>query len=307
MVYRCVVLILGIYHKQKGSNGGLREQIGSRYDPCFERSLGRYSSAVSGVDVDLYHQQRDYGHTIGYDIGEYYRGRCRQVSGYNIGDYHNDRWDKHDGGQNSPRAGLVLTFGTHHKLMGDNDEADVSKIVAWQVGLLGIRVGEASHPGPGAAAATKRRRDGKRQAKTPTPDDSGLSGLLLAQLKPMLQDIIQKLIREAVADFFGKSDDAVQNGTRPSKTKDDPQGKSGNTKTSRETTAAPGPGRGTRQQQEPSATPRPQRPGMGPLPGRWPRLRRNLRSPQRATGGRSRTTRRTLLTLAGRTPTPRYS
>lgn len=78
----------------------------------------------------------------------------------------------------------------------------VPQIRNWQVGYAGIRVGEASHPGPAAATTTRRKREERRQ-RTASNNSLGGLGELIAQFKPIIAELIKQLVREAVASIVG--------------------------------------------------------------------------------------------------------
>ena len=60
----------------------------------------------------------------------------------------------------------------------------VANLVTWQAGLRGIRVGEASNPGPAASRATKRRREERKLAEGSL--DLRLIEALIKKLLPAL-------------------------------------------------------------------------------------------------------------------------
>ena len=73
----------------------------------------------------------------------------------------------------------------------------VSQLITWVCGLLGVPVGEASHPGP-AKIRTKRKAENEPQSHDDA--DAGLANALLNVLQRVLQQTLQAALSQGWTD-----------------------------------------------------------------------------------------------------------
>jgi hypothetical protein len=84
-----------------------------------------------------------------------------------------------------------------------------AKAVSWQCGLKAMRVGEASHPGPGGSRASERKRNQNQQnQQTQQSSGGGLNlgaiGLGGLDLQGMIENIVKQAIQKILEDLIGK-------------------------------------------------------------------------------------------------------